>query len=108
MHTNEHTGQLVVDIGGETRTLSLPFSALLAVENTLGEGIFALLNRFASGTPRLHDIAVLLREAMAANGAAQPLEHIGALLLKDGIAAHVETATRLLELTFTEALAGKP
>ncbi|MCE2965488.1 MAG: gene transfer agent family protein [Alphaproteobacteria bacterium] len=108
MHTNEHLGRLVVDIGGETRTLSLPFSALLAVENTLGEGIFALLNRFASGAPRLQDVAVLLREALAANGTTQTLEHLGTLLLQDGIAAHVETATRLLELTFTEALAGKP
>ncbi|MFN7902227.1 MAG: GTA-gp10 family protein [Holosporales bacterium] len=107
--TNPHTATLSVAIDKQYIDLKLTFSALVAVEHALDEGIFALTERLAAGGMRLRDIAVVLGEALVASGfERRSVDAVGETILKDGIAVHAETTVRLLELALGGRATGKP
>jgi hypothetical protein len=90
-------GDLTVDLGGETVRLRLDFTALAAIEATLQKGFFTLAQSFATADVRVHEMAVLLKEALhAASGVESSLESVGERLLHDGVQEHLETCLHLL------------
>jgi Phage tail tube protein, GTA-gp10 len=64
----------------------------------LDMSIFTLAQRLSEGELTLKALAVVLQAGLNGAGEDLPLDSVGQMLLEDGIAAHVDTAVRLLEL----------
>ena len=89
--------KILFTIGGREHVLRLPFAALELLELRVGVGAHELLLRFPDKRIRLHEVAAIIHAGIVGGGRTDlDYKAVGELLLKEGFAAAIEPAARLL------------
>jgi len=84
--TQHRSGDATIIIDGEARTLRLTLGALAALEETLGDGDFAALQKKLEA-PRVADLLVILQALLKGGGLSLSLEKLKASDIDLGDAA---------------------
>ena len=99
---NPHRGETRLTVGGEVLTLRPSFTALVAAEEELGS-LFELVERAASGSLRLSEIAALFDHLSKGRPAAITRTRIGDAVVEQGLAG----VSPVLKLMLAQILQGR-
>ncbi len=84
--SQHRSGDAAITINGETKTLRLTLGALAALEETIGEGDFAALEK-KLGNPRIADLLLVLQALLKGGGFSVSIEALKASDIDLGKAA---------------------
>ena len=98
---NKFRGEIDIEIGGQMYTARMTFEALATIENTTGQGAYALWASFSdASTARLNHLAITLHACLvAANGQTckLSLEDVGKEVMNGGAVRIMSSAMDLLQ-----------
>jgi hypothetical protein len=99
---NPYRGEASLTVGGEALLLRPSFSALVAAEEELGS-LFELVERAATGTLKLNEIAALFDHLSRGRAEAITRTRIGEAVVEKGLAG----VTPILKVVLTQILQGR-
>jgi hypothetical protein len=99
---NPYRGEASLTVGGEALLLRPSFSSLVAAEEELGS-LFELVERAATGTLKLNEIAALFDHLSRGRAEAITRTRIGEAVVEKGLAG----VTPILKVVLTQILQGR-
>lgn len=91
--TDEVKRRIEIKVGGIKRSLKLPISVALSIEDEAGAGLLDLARRFLGAGGTLRQTAAVLRVCLAANGQVYTEDEMLDLIDRDGLAQSSVSAT---------------
>lgn len=93
---NPHRGEIEAEIAGKTRTLRLPFSEMVEIEQKLGEGLVRTSIRMTTGDCGMRDVHVILFHGL--RGGKSPLseDELARWIEDEGVQAPLAVCRDLL------------
>ncbi len=101
MHPNRYRGEIIARLDGHERRLVLTLGTLAELEEALGcTSLAELAERFEGGRLSARDIAEIIAAGLRGAGEEVSAAEVATMRHEKGLPGLVETATRLIAVTF--------